>query len=128
MTKMRRFQLGIFHEPMSIIGRLVKLADTPDLGSGAERRRGSTPRAATFLSFGRQALKHRGTGGGVHRGLCCLDTKKALFLKEKQGFCVVGVKGFEPSTLWSQTRCASQAALHPEPMLSSLTRSNHTSP
>ena len=26
----------------------------------------------------------------------------------------VGVKGFEPSTPWSQTRCASQTALHPE--------------
>src|SRR5688572_5101443 len=27
---------------------------------------------------------------------------------------LVGVTGFEPATLWSQTRCASQAALHPE--------------
>jgi hypothetical protein len=31
-------------------GRLVKLADTPDLGSGAERRRGSTPRATTDIA------------------------------------------------------------------------------
>ena len=30
----------------------------------------------------------------------------------------VGVRGFEPPTLWSQTRCASQAALHPDPMTS----------
>ncbi len=27
---------------------------------------------------------------------------------------MVGVKGFEPSTPWSQTRCANQAALHSE--------------
>ena len=26
----------------------------------------------------------------------------------------VGVAGFEPATPWSQTRCASQAALYPE--------------
>ena len=25
----------------------------------------------------------------------------------------VGVAGFEPATLWSQTRCANRAALHP---------------
>jgi hypothetical protein len=29
-------------------GRLAKLADAPDLGSGAARRRGSSPRAATW--------------------------------------------------------------------------------
>ena len=27
---------------------------------------------------------------------------------------MVGVKGFEPSTPWSQTKCANQTALHPE--------------
>ena len=27
---------------------------------------------------------------------------------------MVGVAGFEPATLWSQTRCASQTALHPD--------------
>lgn len=27
---------------------------------------------------------------------------------------LVGVEGFEPPTLWTQTRCASQAALHSE--------------
>ena len=34
----------------------------------------------------------------------------------KQAFVdsMVGAIGFEPTTLWSQTRCASQAALHPE--------------
>ena len=37
-------------------GRLVKLADTPDLGSGAERRRGSTPRAATNFTIEDLAL------------------------------------------------------------------------
>ena len=29
-------------------------------------------------------------------------------------FCPVGVKGFEPSTPWSQTRCANRTALNPE--------------
>lgn len=32
-----------------------------------------------------------------------------LALKAKK----IGVIGFEPTTLWSQTRCASQTALHP---------------
>ena len=40
-------------------GRLVELADTPDLGSGAERCRGSSPRAAT-LFFSRGVLTPRG--------------------------------------------------------------------
>lgn len=36
---------------LGVDGRLVELADTPDLGSGAARRRGSTPRVTTrFLS------------------------------------------------------------------------------
>src|ERR1700722_5798215 len=34
------------HGAFAQIGRLVKLADTQDLGSCAERRRGSSPRAA----------------------------------------------------------------------------------
>jgi hypothetical protein len=29
------------------------------------------------------------------------------------GLRSVGVAGFEPATLWSQTRCANRAALHP---------------
>lgn len=44
-------------------------------------------------------------------------TKKPLFPrknKRNQRFQVVGVIGFEPTTLCSQSRCASQAALHPE--------------
>ena len=36
-----------------------------------------------------------------------LDLQRSLFL-------FVGVPGFEPGTPWSQTRCASRAALHPE--------------
>ncbi len=32
----------------------------------------------------------------------------------------VGVPGFEPGTPWSQTRCASRAALHPEKILLTL--------
>ena len=27
---------------------------------------------------------------------------------------MVGVAGFEPATLWSQTKCASQTALYPD--------------
>lgn len=27
---------------------------------------------------------------------------------------MVGVKGFEPSAPWSQTKCANQTALHPD--------------
>ncbi len=43
------------------------------------------------------------------------ENEKSLgFTKETKAFSIVGVKGFEPSTLWSQTRCASQTALHPE--------------
>ena len=42
------------------------------------------------------------------------EKKKPWCHKGNQGFSIVGVKGFEPSTLWSQTRCASQTALHPE--------------
>jgi hypothetical protein len=44
---------------------------------------------------------------------------KVLTIKEKtlplsrKGFSFVGVTGFEPATLWSQTRCANRAALHP---------------
>ena len=45
-------------------------------------------------------------------------SSKGLFLKK------VGVIGFEPTTLWSQTRCASQTALHPDTKLKN--RSNGT--
>ena len=47
-----------------LFGRLVKLADTPDLGSGAERRRGSTPRATTFLFSGEKLLQILGAAPG----------------------------------------------------------------
>jgi hypothetical protein len=41
--------------------------------------------------------------------VCCFDACMLLNLKE-----VVGAKGFEPSTSWSRTRRASQAALRPD--------------
>ena len=41
-------------------------------------------------------------------------TKKPQYLKEILRFSLVGVIGFEPTTLWSQTRCASQTAPHPD--------------
>jgi len=44
------------------------------------------------------------------------NTKKPRNLNEITGFSQVGVIGFEPTTLWSQTRCASQTALHPDPL------------
>ena len=47
-------------------------------------------------------------------GTVAMKTKKPWNHIGNQGFSIVGVKGFEPSTLWSQTRCASQTALHPE--------------
>ena len=40
--------------------------------------------------------------------------------KERQPFelsLFVGVPGFEPGTLWSQTRCANRTALHPVAVL-----------
>ena len=37
--------------------------------------------------------------------------KKAHHYRDR--LLVVGVKGFEPSTPWSQTRCANRTALHP---------------
>ncbi len=42
--------LGVAALPRSF-GRLVKLADTQDLGSCAERCRGSSPRAATSIEI-----------------------------------------------------------------------------
>jgi hypothetical protein len=40
------------------------------------------------------------------------ECKKPFRIREK-AFSFVGVAGFEPATLWSQTRCANRAALHP---------------
>ena len=39
-----------------------------------------------------------------------------------RAFSFVGVAGFEPATLWSQTRCANRAALHPEKLISHIKR------
>jgi hypothetical protein len=41
-----------------------------------------------------------------------VSNKKARHCRA-QAFSFVGVAGFEPATLWSQTRCANRAALHP---------------
>ena len=44
------------------------------------------------------------------------DMKKALnMVLRAEILKMVGVAGFEPATLWSQTKCASQTALYPEP-------------
>ena len=47
----------------------------------------------------------------------CRRACNALKIKtlplSRKGFSFVGVAGFEPATLWSQTRCANRAALHP---------------
>ena len=40
------------------------------------------------------------------RGTDLRGNKKAFFVCDKKGFSSVGKTGFEPATLWSQTRCA----------------------
>ena len=40
-------------------------------------------------------------------------TKPFSAFRRRRAFSFVGVAGFEPATLWSQTRCANRAALHP---------------
>src|ERR1700722_17883066 len=47
----------------------------------------------------------------------CQDHLRSAFVWEFAGFEVVGAKGFEPSTSWSRTRRASQAALRPDRVL-----------
>ena len=50
---------------------------------------------------------------------CAYENKFSTLIKKKARhfvlrlFHFVGVAGFEPATLWSQTRCANRAALHP---------------
>src|SRR3989344_8166541 len=48
--------------------------------------------------------------------LDCLHMKDPQFkkLERRSNFLNLGVTGFEPATPCSQSRCASQAALHPE--------------
>ena len=46
--------------------------------------------------------------------LATLRKTKTLSASAEKAFSFVGVAGFEPATLWSQTRCANRAALHPE--------------
>ncbi len=60
----------------------------------------------------RQELAH----SGLHPQtlLSAEETKKPLENVNLPRVSNVGVIGFEPTTLWSQTRCASQAAPHPE--------------
>ena len=41
------------------------------------------------------------------------EKKTLRCLRHRRAFSFVGVAGFEPATLWSQTRCANRAALHP---------------
>lgn len=48
---------GPTYDAYQSAGRLVKLADTQDLGSCAERRRGSSPRAAILARFLPQLLE-----------------------------------------------------------------------
>ena len=66
--------------------------------------------------------------GNDNRGLPAVilvggDSKeKALSADAERAFSFVGVAGFEPATLWSQTRCANRAALHPEKIFSFIKR------
>ena len=59
-----------------------------------------------------QELAHNGTLPEVPTS--DKETKKPLENVDFPRVSSVGVIGFEPTTLWSQTRCASQAAPHPE--------------
>ena len=54
----------------------------------------------------------RRTRGPAARDHCFAALFKSSRPGTKKGF-LVGVEGFEPPTLCSQSRCASQAALHP---------------
>ena len=48
--------------------------------------------------------------------MCKISNRVAVIIYKKRGrflFLSVGVTGFEPVTLWSQTRCANRTALHP---------------
>ena len=49
-----------------------------------------------------------------HHIVVVLQRKKAPFLVKETELFDVGVKGFEPSTPCSQSRCANRAAPHPE--------------
>ena len=44
----RKSILNISRKRLSVIARVVELVDTPDLGSGAVRREGSTPSSGTI--------------------------------------------------------------------------------
>ena len=44
----------------------------------------------------------------------CCKAKKPRFSSKKQSFSSVGVRGFEPPTPCSQSRCANRTAPHPE--------------
>jgi hypothetical protein len=43
-----------------------------------------------------------------------IEKQSPVLLSSARAFSFVGVAGFEPATLWSQTRCANRAALHPD--------------
>jgi hypothetical protein len=45
--------------------------------------------------------------------ICKLKEKESYKNSITLSFSIVGVAGFEPATLWSQTRCANRTALHP---------------
>ncbi len=78
--------------------------------SRRKRTRGSPPCYSNTAIGSRRFIKATEDDGTV----ATKTKKKPWCHKGNQGFSIVGVKGFEPSTLWSQTRCASQTALHPE--------------
>ncbi len=50
---------------------------------------------------------------GLQTGLHLVSGHKKTSCNAR-GFYVVGVVGFEPTTPWSQTRCANRTALYPE--------------
>jgi hypothetical protein len=51
LTNNQFFLIFIIHFCNTIVAKVAELADAPDLGSGAERRGGSTPPPRTKPSF-----------------------------------------------------------------------------
>ncbi len=115
-------QEAMRHSDIALTMRVYAESDQMDIASAVESLPSWTPGYAPEVSqtpgyarnsdTQRQELAHSGTG--QEATLSGEETKKPLENGDFPRVPSVGVIGFEPTTLWSQTRCASQAALHPE--------------
>ena len=68
-----------------------------------------SPSENGFYGFQVRGIRIIGRLGFHQEVIALIKDRKLLILRE-----VVGAKGFEPSTSWSRTRRASQAALRPD--------------